>query len=67
MSYVNQFYSNNLFETTSGQLCFLRFGGWNRAVTRVPFQSNRALGTREEAANDEVSITATATFTSLRD
>lgn len=62
-SYVNKLiFPNNLLGASSEQLRFLEDGS---VVIRVLLKSNRALSPRDEATNDEVSVTAT--FTSLHD
>lgn len=62
-SYVNKLiFPNNLLRASSEQLRFLEDGS---VVIRVLLKSNRALSPRDEATNDEVSVTAT--FTSLHD
>lgn len=62
-SYVNKLiFPNNLLGASSEQLRFLKDGS---VVIRVLLKSNRALSPRDEATNDEVSVTAT--FTSLHD
>lgn len=63
ISYVNKLiFPNNLLGASSEQLRFLEDGS---VVIRVLLKSNRALSPRDEATNDEVSVTAT--FTSLHD
>lgn len=62
-SYVKKLiFPNNLLGASSEQLRFLKDGS---VVIRVLLKSNRALSPRDEATNDEVSVTAT--FTSLHD
>lgn len=62
-SYVNKLiFPNNLLGASSEQLRFLKDGS---VVIRVLLKSNRALSPRDEATNDEVSVTAT--FASLHD
>lgn len=62
-SYVNKLiFPNNFLGASSEQLRFLEDGS---VVIRVLLKSNRALSPRDEATNDEVSVTAT--FTSLHD